>query len=420
MASEFQDLWVPEGEVLFREGDEGDCAYVIETGLVQISVERNGQSIGVATLGPGEIFGEMAIISPAGRSATAIALEDCRLLTIEAQQFKHRIDALDPVIRMAIDVILSRFRKTLKRIEAAPPVLREIAFPRTTDMSEAVECLRLEREIATAIQEQQFVPYYQAIVCLETGKLSGFEALIRWNHPTRGALMPNTFVPVAEQSDLISQITNTCLQTVSHDLREMRLNALRNIRNVRPIFAAINVTGRDLDQPDFVNEVEASLSCNGLSADILKLEITESSLMSNLDDVRAVLTRLRGLGVGVAIDDFGTGYSSMSHLAELPISTLKIDQGFVTAIGQSEQNRKIVKTILRLAQELEIPVVAEGVESAEDAAFLAAHECMYAQGHFYSQPMPLSEALATIRNWSAQPASVAFKKQNLRRALAAG
>ena len=400
MAAEFQDLFVPQGDVVFREGDDGDCAYIIDSGAVQISVERNGEAICVATLGPGEIFGEMAIISPASRSATAVALEDCRLLTIEAQQFKHRIDAMDPVMRMAIEVILSRFRNTLKQIDAAPSVLHEMAFPRTPGQSEAMDRLRLEREIASAIQEQQFVPHYQAIVCLETGRLAGFEALMRWNHPERGTLMPDMFVPIAEQSDLVAQITTCCLQRVSHDLREMRIAALRNIGGVSSIFASVNVTGRDLDQPGFVDQVSEALGVNGLTADMLKLEITESSLMSNLDEAGAVLTRLKGLGVGVAIDDFGTGYSSMSHLAGLPISTLKIDQGFVTAIGDNEQNRKIVRTILRLAQELDIAVVAEGVESERDASFLAAHRCQLAQGHLYSKPLPLDDALDVIRSWS--------------------
>ena len=401
MAAEFQDLFVAQNDVVFREGDDGDCAYIIDSGQVQISVERNGEDINVATLGPGEIFGEMAIISPASRSATVVALEDCRLLTIQAAQFKHRIDAMDPVMRMAIEVILTRFRNTLKQIDAAPSDVPEVSVAQTPGQTEAMYRLRLEREIATAIQEQQFVPYYQAIVCLDTGKLLGFEALIRWNHPTRGTLMPDVFVPLAEQSDLVAQITKCCLQRVCHDLREMQVASLKNVANVKSVFASINVTGRDLDQPGFGPQVSAALLANGLSADMLKLEITESSLMSDLDAAGAALARLQGLGVGVAIDDFGTGYSSMSHLARLPISTLKIDRGFVTAIGESEHNRKIVRTILRLAQELDIGVIAEGVETAEDAAFLAEHQCGCAQGHFYSMPLPLDEALATIRDWRA-------------------
>lgn len=408
MTAEFQNLTLPKGEVLFREDDEGDCAYAIETGRVEISVERSGEPVSVATLGAGEIFGEMAIISSGKRSATATVVEDCTLYRIEAQQFKHRIDKMDPVMRMAIDVILSRFRTTLKRIESAPPVLREIALAPMPHMSEALENLRLENEIAAAVREQQFAPFYQPIICLETGKLAGFEALLRWHHPVRGTLSPDTFIPTSEQTDLVSQLTSSCLSSASRDLREMRLACLKNVAHVKPVFVSVNITGRDLDKPAFVQEIEDIFCADGLSPDMLKLEITESSLMTNLDKVRTDLVRLRKHGIEIAIDDFGTGYSSMSHLAKLPISTLKIDRSFVTAICENGQNQKIVKTILRLARELEIPVIAEGVSSPGDAAYLAENQCEFAQGFYYSRPVPLNEALSMIGAWDSTSRAAAI------------
>ena len=399
MTAEFQYIVAPEGDVLFREDDEGDCAYIIESGRVQISVERGGKYVDVATLGHGEIVGEMAIIAAGRRSATAIALEECKLLRIEAEQFRSRLATMDPVMRMLIEVILSRFRTTLKQIENAPPELRKLALAPQPHTAEAMKNLRLESEITAAVKTGQFVPYYQPIVDLRSGKLAGFEALIRWVHPERGVVSPGAFIPIAEQSELITQITNTCLLSVCKDIHELRKACLRNIERVDLVFVGINVTPRDLDRPGFLNWLQTILVENGLSTDMLKLELTESSVMTNLERAGTVLSKLRQLGFGVAIDDFGTGYSSMSHLTHLPISTLKIDRCFVEAMEHSERNKKIVQTILKLAEELSIPVVAEGVGSRQTERFLAAHRCTYGQGYLYSEPVPVERAVEIAHEW---------------------
>lgn len=411
MTAEFQNLRAAAGQVLFCEEDEGDCAYAIIAGQVEITVERNGKPVSVATLGPGEIFGEMAIISSGKRSATATVVEDCVFHRIQAGQFHQRIEKMDPVMRMTIDVILSRFRTTLQRIEAGPPALREIALAPMPHVSQAMENLRLENEIASAVNEEQFIPYYQPIVCLETGKLAGFEALLRWQHPIHGVLSPDRFIPASEQTDLISRLTRSCLINVSTDLREMRIACLKNVENVMPAFVSVNITGRDLDRPEFVHEVEATYSADGLTPNMLKLEITESSLMTDLDKIREDLTRLRDLGIEIAIDDFGTGYSSMSHLAKLPVSTLKIDRCFVTDITENLPNRKIVKTIVRLAKELGLPIIAEGISSPADAAWLAGNKCEFGQGFLYSQPVPLADALAMIQAWDSERRELAVGGQ---------
>ncbi|MCP5081454.1 MAG: EAL domain-containing protein [Alphaproteobacteria bacterium] len=399
MTADFQYIVAPKGEVLFREDDEGDCAYIIETGLVQISVERGGKFVSVATLGRGEIVGEMAIIAAGRRSATAVALEECKLQRIEAEQFKSRLGTMDPVMRMVIEVILSRFRTTLKRIEDAPPELRKIALAPQPHTAEAMKNLRLESEITIAVKNDQFVPYYQPIVDLQSGKLAGFEALTRWVHPERGLISPDDFIPIAEQSDLITQITTLCLKNVCADMHELRKACLHNVEHVDPVFVGINVTPRDLDRPSFLADLQTMLVEHGLSTDMLKLELTESSVMTNLERAGMVLRKLRQLGFGVAIDDFGTGYSSMSYLTHLPISTLKIDRCFVELMEDSSRNRKIVQTILRLADELNIPVVAEGVSTKSAEAFLAGHLCAYGQGYLYSEPVPLEAAVEMAREW---------------------
>lgn len=404
MVSEFQQLSVPEGKVLFRESDQADCAYAIIDGSVQISVERDGKSVAIATLGPGEIFGEMAIIASANRSATATALSDCVLQRIEAQQFTHRVENLDPVMRLVIEVILARFRNMLNCVEAGGVVTRSANSSELPHFSEAMEHLQLEHELKIAIREQQLKPYYQPIVCLATGKLAGFEALIRWHHPVHGTIMPDAFIPTAEQSDLIKGVTSACLAQACRDLPELRLAALKNIEQVKPVFMSVNITGRDLSNPDLLQEIQSNLDEFGLTADMLKLEITENSLMHDLDAVAEVLLRLRELGIGIAIDDFGTGYSSMSHLTQLPISTLKIDRSFISAMPTSQQNRNVVTTILRLARELGVPTVAEGVDSLDAIAFLADHGCEYVQGYYFSKPVPLRDAIMLVEGWRVDAA----------------
>ncbi|MEM7426968.1 MAG: EAL domain-containing protein [Pseudomonadota bacterium] len=403
MSRQIPFMKVPRGEVLFREGDAGQHAYAIESGLVQICVERSGKRVAVANLGKGEIFGEMAIISEGPRSATAVALEDCQLLRLEAQQFHHRMEAMDPVMRMVVDVMLSRLRRTLEQLDSLPENPRMPEEPPAELVEQALTQLRLEHELSDAIADEQFAVFYQPIVCLASGKLAGFEALVRWNHPRRGMISPDSFLPAAERSDLILEITKSVLGTISRDLPELRMRCLKNIENVKLVYASLNVTARDLADAQFAEKIEAHFVEHGMTTDALRLEVTESSLMANLEETDLMLSRLRRLGVGIAIDDFGTGYSSMNHLAQLPISTLKIDKSFVAAMNESDQSRKIVNAILRLAKELGIPVVAEGIETKWDARYLAREACEFGQGYFYGKPVPLEAALKLIANWRAKP-----------------
>ena len=407
----FQSVEIGRGNVIFAEGSNGDFAYVIESGRVLISIERDDQVIEIAVLGPNEIFGEMAIISTGKRSATATALEDCRLQRIEKLQFSRRLDSIDPVMRMLVDVLLSRLRSTLQSFNPEPnrlPSENLNVSPLTPPpmVTEAMGLLRLENDISRAIRRKELALDYQPIVCLATGKLAGFEGLIRWHHPERGIIPPDLFVPLAEQSRLISGITQFSLDQACNDLPEMRIAALQNIENVLSPFVGINITQTDLNDPHFYQNLEQALTLDGLTPDALKLEITETSLMTNISEVCSSLAKLKKIGIRVAIDDFGTGYSSMSYLSKLPVATLKIDKSFIVAMSECEQNRKIVNGILKLAQELGICVIAEGIEFNSDVEYLAMNKCDLGQGFFYSKPVGFECALAMIRNWRALPYSI--------------
>ena len=241
---------------------------------------------------------------------------------------------------------------------------------------------------------------------LETGGLHGFEALTRWNHPRRGIVLPNDFIAAAEQSGLIVGITEWCLHEVTRIFPAIAAAALHNRAHVRnrlaldsDLFICVNVSGHDLVKPAFAETVRSILADAGVPPRNVKLEVTESMLMKDPQGARTILEACRQRGMGIAVDDFGTGYSSLSYLSTLPITTIKIDRGFVRDIATDPTSRKIVSTIRHLARELEIAVVAEGIETKAQADILTAMGCEFGQGYLYARPLPLPAALDLVRAW---------------------
>lgn len=397
--SGFQVVLLRAGDVIFRENDYGDCAYMIDVGSVEISVERDGEKVVVAHVGPGEFVGEMAILTDAPRTATAIVAEDAMLRKISAEQFTQRVSEMEPVMQMAIETALHRLSTTLTLLKSDGS--HDAIEHRRQGNSAALATLQLEAEIAAGVRRDEFRLYYQPIIELASGKLHGFEGLIRWQHPERGFLAPDHFIPTASKSDLIQLITSFCLAQACKDLPLMRAACLANLENVLPPTVSINITGRDLENDDIVQRFDQAVTENQLTHDALTFEVTETSLMHDKAQAADVLSKIRALGADVAIDDFGTGYSSMAHLSRLPSTILKIDRSFVSAMNESEQDRKIVTIILSLARELNMSVVAEGIETRDDHDFLKAHGSDYGQGYLFAKPMPLNQAVTMIKGWDA-------------------
>lgn len=244
---------------------------------------------------------------------------------------------------------------------------------------EIIEKSNLEMELRRAQQKNQFELYYQPQIDLKSGALTGLEALIRWHHPTRGVISPARFIPIAEETGLIVSIGQWVLETACLQAKQWQHSGLPTIQ------MSVNVSLHQFKQLSFVDQVEATLLKTGLHPSHLNLEITES-MTSDVQNCKTTLQRLRELGVNVSIDDFGTGYSSLSYLSKFPITHLKIDQAFVQELSPS--NRAIVKTIISLAKNLNLNVIAEGVETEEQADFLATLHCDEVQGYFYSKPLP--------------------------------
>ena len=258
--------------------------------------------------------------------------------------------------------------------------------------SRAVIRMRLENDLRRAVDRSEFCVYYQPIVSVETGRLSGFEALVRWQHPERGLVGPSEFIPVAEETGMIVQLGSWILEKACRQMHDWHLQHPAN----RALTMNVNLSSKQLIQSGLVQEVKTILQKTGLPARSLKLEITESVVMENAELATTMLKQLSDLNVHLCIDDFGTGYSSLSYLHRFPVDTLKIDRSFVNRIEEKDENVEIVRTIATLARNLGMEVVAEGVESSEQLACLRALNCEYAQGYHFSRPLPAEAAARFI------------------------
>ena len=252
----------------------------------------------------------------------------------------------------------------------------------------AREALELETELRRAIESGEMRVRYQPIVRLDTNRIDGFEALVRWQHPTRGLVPPEKFVPVAEETGLIVSIdrwlfTEACWQTRAWQEHFADAEDF----SAEPLSISINVSSRWLAQADFIEQIERTLAATHLDPRALRLEITESKMMENREGASAAIRTLRARGVRFSIDDFGSGYSSLSYLHRLPVSTIKIDRAFVGRVQDHQDDAEIVRTIVTLARSLRLKVVAEGIETEAQAARLRTLGCDYGQGYLYSEPV---------------------------------
>jgi len=241
---------------------------------------------------------------------------------------------------------------------------------------------QLETGLRRALAHDEFRIHYQPIISLDTWRISGFEALLRWEHPEHGYVSPLKFIPVAEDTGLIIPIGQWVLREACQQLRVWQ----DQFPSDPPLAMSVNLSGKQFSQPDLIDQIEAILKEAQLEPSSLKIEITESSIIENIDVAALMLKKMKALGVRLSLDDFGTGYSSLSYLHRFPIDTLKIDRSFVSRINLPK-NTEIVRTILTLARNLGMDVVAEGVETREQIIKLTGLNCEYVQGYLLSRPI---------------------------------
>lgn len=243
--------------------------------------------------------------------------------------------------------------------------------------------LRLERDMESAIVHNEFKLCYQPIVCMKNGEILGFEALIRWQHPTLGLVSPDQFIPLAERSGLIIEIDAWVLQEACRQLCNWQQQFPNHFDSLS---VSVNISSQQLASPHVVAQVQQILQDTGLQSQNLVLEITETAMVENAVTAKQTLENLRKLGVRIYIDDFGTGYSSLSRLYELPLDVLKIDRSFVQKLDLSS-GKHVVRAIINLAHDLGIEVIAEGVEKVEQILKLQLLGCTKGQGYFFAQPL---------------------------------
>lgn len=254
--------------------------------------------------------------------------------------------------------------------------------------SDGLSKLALEADLRGAIQRGEIVPFFQPVVRLSTGGISGFEALARWRHPRRGLVFPDEFLPLCNEMGLLAELGAHMLQASAKQLAAWKLAH----RGATDLTCSVNLSTGEIDRPGLVQDVGRIIREAGLPSGAIKLEVTESDIMRDPDRAAVILGQLRAVGAGLALDDFGTGFSSLSYLSRLPFDTLKIDRYFVRTMASNEGSAKIVRSVINLGGDLALEVVAEGVENAQVARQLQDLGCDYGQGFGYAPGLSAQEA----------------------------
>ena len=265
---------------------------------------------------------------------------------------------------------------------------------------QALKRLQLEADLNQAITNEEFELVYQPIICLKTGSLKGFEALVRWQSPTRGFVSPGAFIPVAEETGLIVPMGAWILTTACKQMQAWR----ERYPNAESVVMSVNLSSRQFSQANLIAQVQETLITTGLAGANLKLEITESMVMEDVENTIALLHELKKLNIKISMDDFGTGFSSFNYLHRFPVDTLKVDRSFVSNMSQGKKNEDIVNTIVMLAHGLGMDVIAEGIETREEQDILHQFDCEYGQGYFFAKPLSQKDATELFeqdKTWEA-------------------
>lgn len=370
------------GQVLFREGDEPDYAFLVESGHLLITSGPDARVL--AEVGAGELLGEMAVIDRSPRTATAMALDTCVLVPITPEQIAERLVNTDPVVRALLEGQLRRYRATLASLQG---LVHEPAPEGQSSGIDGIGKIRLEAELRDALASRGLQVWFQPLLELPRGEVAGYEALVRWHHGTRGHVSPAEFIALAEETSLIVPVGEFVI--------EASLDALAQLgeQRGRTPFIAINVSARQLVEDGLLTRLLERAAERGIAPQQLKIEITESRQL-DYARVAGMMAQAREAGLRVALDDFGTGYSNLQHMHLLPFDTLKVDQAFARSMLEDVRARCIVEAIVNMAHGLGADVVVEGIEYEAQLQLLQALGCRYAQGWLIGRPQSLEELLA--------------------------
>jgi len=374
-------------EIIFLEGQAGDCAYLIESGRVLVFLMKDGVEVPLKVLGKGEIFGEMSMIDASPRSASCRTLSEVRLATVTKEQLLDRIQSTDPIVRLLMRALLDRLRLQndgIRGKSTSDSVVHNTKLESETQ--EALDRLDLENRIARALDAKEFVPYYQPIYDLNSQEVVGCEALIRWNTSDGKVIPPMAFIDILEESPLILDVGQHMIECCFRDLVRMQ----NDLDLDSDFFISVNVSGRQFADPSFVRNLERARNETQIPARRLKLEVTER-IMTEGPQAIQTLQACRALGYKMAIDDFGTGFSSLQYLASMPLHDLKVDRSFVNQMMTLERSLSIVKTLIYLANALNLNLIAEGIETRDQLELLNKMGVQMGQGFYFSKPVPYDD-----------------------------
>ena len=402
MFDEFDREIFVSGQQIFKYGDMGDCAYLIEDGLVEVLVVKQDGEHRIRVIGKGELFGEVSLIDYQPRTATVRAIERTVLVPIPRKLMEVLLEKSDPVLRHLLLVILERFRNRndgSARSEIDGIVSPEQTKRRSLVKDEATQKLSLAHGMKRALAREEFQLYYQPICDLTDGRVAGFEALIRWHHPTDGVIQPKDFLWIAEQTGLIHEIGLWTLERACRDWV-----TLRKFTDYESPFVSVNLSAAQLSNEMLVEEVKSVIESQSMNAAELKLELTETVMVEQPESALRIMHRLIELGCSLALDDYGAGHSGLRHLQRYPLGTLKIDGAFVEPILQSSQSLEIVRSSVALAHSLGMLVVAEGIESKGVKTKLQEMKCDFGQGWYFGRAATMQELALRYEKSGTLPA----------------
>ncbi len=377
-----KQITIKKGTILFKQGDAGDCAYVVESGEVLIYLDSGDSEIIIAQINKGEIFGEMSLIDNLPRSASVRALSDTVLNVITKNQLIQRFQSADQIVQLLLKVMMNRVRKNNKSISQANS--KEEVVDNGSGVFDAFENIKFENRLQEALNNNEFEMFYQPIVNSTDHKIVGAEALIRWNDPIRGYVSPDKFIDFLESSPLMISVGNWIFEKCFQDLKILK-------NTFGPDFSlSINVSGNQFTHEDFIMTLEQLSWKYRVDHKSIKLEVTER-VMTNSTLALEILRSCKEKGFQLSIDDFGTGYSSLQYLSQMPIQYLKIDKSFVSQMSENGKVYAVVNSMIFMAEALGMEIIAEGVETVEESQLLTQLGAHLIQGWLYSKALPLHQ-----------------------------
>jgi diguanylate cyclase len=421
-------------EYIFKDGDPGHCAYIIESGMVELLLERDGDEVVIATLSKGDILGDLSLIDRLPRTGSARAIVTTEVTEIPFDYFRQKIEQSDPTIRMFLRHVMARYRDLSTRLQTVVSSLAsvsdkglfeghtslttelqnvtaqyiylqnridsDIKRPSHLDISSSVsegtmEFARVmvseEKLLRTAVENGEFMLHYQPIIELARNRIVGCEALVRWNHPSGELVQPSLFMNQIEKNNLIIDLGYWIAEQACRFQNSIYKQFGYNF------FVAINLSGKQFEDKMLIPKLTDIMQRTAARPNRIEFEVTESVLIENPEYISRALQELKESGVGLAIDDFGTGYSSFSNLHLLPFDKLKIDRAFVSSMARGNKSTQIVKSMINMSRDLGMSVVAEGIELRSEADILHEYQATYGQGFYFSRPITETDFIKLLQ-----------------------